>query len=123
MDDSGIWNVDLTAARGLLAALNLEATDDALKTAAGHFSAHRRSSYTWAADRVHSKTVDNLETVSRQEFAHRDGQWTDGFRFAEQCVLELMPEELLELGEERTQSKGQILRSMVRKAKRDRPST
>ena len=122
MDDSGIWNVDLMAARGLLAALNLEASDAALKTAAGHLSAHRRSSYKWAAERVHSKAVDNLETVSRQEFAHRDGPWTDGFRFAEQCVLELVPEELLEVRQERTQTKGQILRGLVRKAKRDRPS-
>ena len=122
MDDSGIWNVDLMAARGLLAALKLEATDEALRASAAHFSAHRRSSYIWAAERVHSKTIDNLETVSRREFAHRDGQWTDGFRFAEQCVLELEPEELLELNQERTQTKGQILRNLVRKAKRNRPN-
>lgn len=120
MDDSRIWNVDLLAARGLLAELKLEATEDALKKVAGHLSAHRRSSYTWAAKRVHSNAVETLEDVSKAEFAHRDGKWADGFRFAEQCILELMPETLLELSEERTQTKGQILRTLVRKAKRER---
>ena len=43
------------------------AAEDALKKVAGHLSAHRRSSYTWAAKRVHSNAVETLEDVSKAE--------------------------------------------------------
>ncbi|WP_139139457.1 hypothetical protein [Sphingobium phenoxybenzoativorans] len=117
MDDSRVWSVDRLAAKQLLAGLALEYTDDMEDVVAQHFARHRRSCSTWAAERVHSNVLRKLEDGSAIYFQRECDKWTDGFRFAEQQLMSVDPEELLETTPVETWTKGQYLRAMVRQAR------
>ena len=119
MEHTSVWTVDTLAANTLLAELGLEVTDDWINRIARHFAQHRQSMTSWAAERAQSTIVRSLETVSPDMFMRESDQWASGFRFAEQLVMTANPQELLNLGPERTLSKGQILRSMVRQSRRE----
>lgn len=117
MSESTSWSMDRLAAHNLLASLKVEATDDILEMAARHFARHRENAIEWAAERTHSSVVRKLEAGSAVYFDRRNGDWSDGYRFAEQQVSTMMPKELLDLGPDRTRTKGQVLRALVRQAR------
>jgi hypothetical protein len=117
MHDTRTWTVDQLAARKLLADLNIEATADLLVCAARHFAEHRQDLSSWAAERAQASMVQRLEDVSRQSFGRESDQWAQGYCYAEQKILTMSPEELLNLGPDQQRSKGQILRSMIRQAR------
>jgi hypothetical protein len=117
MGDSTSWSMDQLAARNLLASLKVETSAGNVELAAEHFARHRQSSISWAAERVHSSTVRNLEAACGEYLVRQSVDWADGFRFAEQEVATMRPEELLELGPDRTRTKGQVLRALVRQAR------
>jgi histidinol dehydrogenase len=118
MNEAGVWTVDQVAAAGLLAALGLEAKTDTLEKVVVHLARHRLDACEWAAERVHDAVVRRMEAASTEIFTHHDAQWTEGFRAAEHLVLTARPAELLDLEPLRARSKGQVLRAMVREAKR-----
>jgi hypothetical protein len=117
MSESTSWSMDRLAAHNLLASLKLDTTEDNLEQAARHFARHRQSAIEWAAERTHSSMVRSLEAGSTSYFDRHSAEWTDGYRFAEQQVSTMMPKDLLDLGPERTRSKGQVLRALVRQAR------
>lgn len=117
MSDSKHWAIDRLAANTLFARLKLEATADMVDMAAAQFAEHRRNSISWAAERTHSSMVQRLESVSMMHGVERTDEWRSGFCHAEQQVMTMMPEDLLELGPDRTRSKGQVLRTLVRQAR------
>lgn len=117
MSDSNGWAIDRLAANTLFARLKLAATAEMIDMAAAQFAEHRRNSIGWAAERAHSSMVQRLEAASMEHGAMRADEWRDGFCYAEQQVMTMMPEELLELGPDRTRTKGQVLRTLVRQAR------
>jgi len=122
MNDSDIWTVDRLAAQNLLADLKmadlkLETTTGILEQLADHFARHRQSAHGWAAGQAHSTAIRMLETASMEYSARKSEEWRSGYRCAEEQLFTTTPEELLDLGPERTRSKGQILRTLVRRAK------
>ncbi|PZU59373.1 MAG: hypothetical protein DI547_07205 [Sphingobium sp.] len=118
MDDSNIWSVDTLAARNLLAHLNLEASPEALELVGRHLAAHRQNSMGWAAERARSVLGRVLDANPPEHLAHDNEDWLRGYHYAGQQVLTIQPDELLSLGPKRKQSKGQILRGMVRQARK-----
>jgi hypothetical protein len=117
MADSISWAVDRLAANTLFARLRLKPTADMLEQAAAQFAEHRKNSIGWAAERAHSSIVQKLESASMERFGRETDDWRNGFCFAEQQVMTTRPEELLELGPDRSLSKGQVLRALVREAR------
>lgn len=117
MGNGKSWSADQLAARNLFTSLNIKASVQDIENAAEHFARHRQSFLIWAAQRAHSYIVKKLEAASLTYFPHRASDWTDGFRFAEQQIASMMPQELLDLGPIQTTSKGQLLRQLLREAR------
>lgn len=118
MHESQRLEVDNLAAKALLGSLGLEATPEHLNLAAAQLAEHRNSYVSWLLGRAHSKIVEILETRFRECLDRKSEDWVAGYQFAEQEVARLMPEDLAGLVQDRPRSKGQILRSMVREARR-----
>jgi len=117
MGDSNVWDVDRLAASNLLAELKLDAGEAKLEAAAKHFARHRLNSNSAAAERAHSSIVQRLESASTEQFGHTSDEWQEGFIYAEQQVLTMTAEELLDLSPEQERSKGQRVRDMMREAR------
>lgn len=122
MGDSIDWSMDRVAAHSLLVHLKLEATADNLELVAEHFARHRKTAFEWAAERVHAYIVGKLESASMIYFARESAEWSEGFRFAEQQIFTTTADDLLQLGSNRKQTRGQILRGMVRRARIEQAS-
>jgi len=118
MNDSNMWTVDQLAATNLLAELKLEPTEAVLNAATRHLASHRRDAIGWAAERAHGAMIRKLEAAAMDHVSRQSDEWAAGYHFAEQQILTTMPEELLELGPDKARSKGQVLRAMVRHARR-----
>lgn len=118
MDDGSSWSVDRVAASNLLAELKLEADEDQIARVAQHFARHRQDAIGWAGERAKERMIQRLENASTRSFIRENEAWTSGFRAAEHEVLTMDAEDLLNLGPDQLRSKGQILRTMVRQAKR-----
>ena len=120
MNDITVWASDQLAANNLTAELGVELTESQLGAAAEHFARHRLDAYEWMAERVHSAILERLEKVSvasRKE--RRIEGWADGFNRAEETVVTMALEEIIGLAGRPPRSKGQVLRTMIRRA-RDR---
>jgi hypothetical protein len=118
MGDGSVWEIDRLAAAELLALLKVTPEADWGNLAAKAFSKSRLQSYEWAARRVHESVIKTLEAESIETFERKDPIWTDGFRHAEECLMAKSPSELLEVVVRPSRSKGQVLRSLFRTAKR-----
>ncbi len=81
------------------------------------FARHRMEVEQWAANRVQSTVIGALEAQSMHVFVQMDDKWANGFRAAEETVARLSTNELLDQPRGSVQSKGQVLRSMVRGAR------
>ena len=117
MRDMRYWEIDRLAAKRLLSRLKIEPTTAIVEEIAGEFAEHRMDVQHWAANRVQSRIIGALEERSIEDFAQKDAQWADGFMAAEQLVGRLSTNELLDQPYGTAQSKGQVLRSMVRGAR------
>ncbi len=115
---AGYWSADRLAAANLLAQLKPDAPDDMIDAVARHFADHRRSMVQWAGERTQSAIVEAMEAASTGYFAQRSEEWVRGFCQAEEIIFTLNPKELAELEPAPPRSQGQILRSMVREARR-----
>ena len=118
MSGARYWSVDQLAANRLAAELKLDATEDTIDRIAAHFADHRRDMMDWAAERIHGNAIRALESASTSNFGRHGDDWNMGFRRAEEQLLTMSPSELLSLEPDQTRSQGQILRSMVRQARR-----
>jgi hypothetical protein len=112
------WSVDRLAASNLLAQLKIDATDDLIDLVTRHFSEHRRDLVAWAAERTQSAIGQQIESAAASLFAHHDESWIRGFNQAEEIIFTLDPKSLMDIDPGPPRSKGQILRSMVRQARR-----
>ena len=117
MNDSNNWAIDRLAANTLFARLKMEVTADMVDAAAAQFAEHRRNSISWAAERAHSSMVQRLESASMTHGIERTDDWRSGFCHAEQQVMTMTPEDLLELGPDRPH---QIGDRKARKRRRQR---
>jgi predicted amidophosphoribosyltransferase len=118
MDHTTHWSVDKLAASNLLAQLKIDAPDDLIDLVTRHFSEHRRNLVSWAAERMQSAIIEEMESSAPSLFTHHDEQWIRGFSQAEEIIYTLDPKALLDLDPDVPRSQGQILRSMVRQARR-----
>ena len=117
MIESEVWSVDLIAATDLLGSLGIAATPQSLEAAATHLARHRVCAQDWAAKRAQSSVVAALESASAQHFDRKSNDWIDGFRRAEEVVIIMAPSELVPPPASQPRSKGQVLRSLVRRAR------
>lgn len=100
MGESGIWDVDRLAADTLLKALGMEATPDALATAARHFAQQRREMIAWSARRTHKQIIQMLDMTRPPDHGRQLDGWAQGFRDAEIRIATMDEDELLDLGAE-----------------------
>jgi hypothetical protein len=118
MGESGCWEVDRLAAKRLLDRLKIEATPAIVEEVGAEFAEHRRTSEVWVAGRVQSRVIRELEARSMQDFCRMDDNWRNGFMAAENVVATLSMDELLDQPRGAARSKGQVLRGMVRDARK-----
>ena len=118
MTDTRCWEIDRLAAKRLLDCLTIEVTPAMIDEVATAFADHRAEVQRWTADRVQSRIIGVLEEQSVQDFAQRDADWANGFIAAEQMVARLSLNELLDQPHGKAQSKGQVLRSLMRGARK-----
>lgn len=119
MDDSTIWSVDRLAANNLLLNLGLKLGEEQAEQVAAHFARHRLSAYTWAGEKMHDHVMEELETASmRRSFRESSEDWAEGYRYAEEVVMTLSPDTLVDVESGQGRTKGQLLRAMVREARR-----
>ena len=59
-----------------------------------------------------------MEEDSMEMARRHDAPWMDGFRRAEELVMTISPDELADFKPKRIVSKGQVLRQMVRQARK-----
>jgi len=118
MDRATHWSVDRLAASNLLAQLKIDPSEDLIDLVARHFAEHRRNLVSWAAERTQSAIIEEMESAATSLFTHHDEQWIRGFSRAEEIICTLQPKALLDLDPHPPRSQGQILRSMVRQARR-----
>ncbi len=117
MGEIAIWDVDRLAAETMLKSIGVEATPDALASAARHFARHRREMIDWGARRARRQITQMLDMTPPPDHGRLLDGWTQGFHEAEIRVATMGDDELLDLGPEITRSRGQILRQMVRQAR------
>lgn len=118
MSESQCWEIDRMAARRLIGRLGVAATPETVEEVAAEFASHRLEVEQWVADRVQSYVIGMLEARSIEEFGRMDERWSDGFRTAEELVARLQSEDLLGQPVSEAKSKGQLLRSMMRTARK-----
>lgn len=118
MTDSEVWSVDRLAARNLFARLKMEATPDALALAERQFAEHRATTMEWTAERARAIILASLEEASQSHFPHQVEQWCAGYRRAEQQVSAVQVHQMMQLSRGKPPTKGQILRQMVRRARK-----
>lgn len=117
MGDITGWSVDRLAANNLLAALGVDATEERLDIAARHFSLHRETAMSLAAERARTQAIRALEQGSADRLADEPPQWGDGYRYAEEIIARLAPDDWMDMGPARARTKGQILRTLMRSAR------
>ena len=118
MIDSSIWSVDRIAANKLAASLGSDYREDQIELIAEQFAQHRRSAYTWIAERIRDNLLERLSSASRGLFNRKSDEWTSGYREAEHIAMTMDTNELMGLEYRPARSKGQILRAMVRGARK-----
>lgn len=118
MSESRCWEVDRLAAKRLLDRLKIETTPAIVEEIGVVIAEHRKNSEMWIAGRIQSKLIRELETRSMQDFGRMDDDWRNGFMAAEAVVATLSIDELLDQPSGEARSKGQVLRSMVRDARK-----
>ncbi|WP_137679412.1 hypothetical protein [Aurantiacibacter suaedae] len=121
MTDTRYWEIDRLAARRLLGRLKIDATTAKIDEVASAFAEHRQEVQQWTASRVQSRIITALEVRSMEDFVHMDAKWANGFIAAEEMIARLSADELLGQPYGPAQSKGQVLRSLVRGARKQSP--
>lgn len=122
MGDAHYWEVDRMAAAELLATLKEHPEAEWGVIAAEAIAKTRRQSYEWAAQRVRQSALAVLEREASGAFQHKEATWTDGFRHAEKCLMATSPTQLLGVTTRPAPTKGQVLRALLRSAKRGKAS-
>ena len=120
MNDSHNWSVDRIAASNLLVALGIKADDEQVSRVAAHFAQHRVAAYQWIAERIQGNALQQLESASMRLFRRHDDSWVAGFEAAEQVVMGIEPNQLIDVPFGDAPSKGRVLRSMVREVRERR---
>lgn len=113
-------DVDRLAASRLLTRLNLASSPEVIQIVGQEFAAHRETEAAGLVARVHQRIVAALERCSIEVLSSRpsSAEWAEGFACAEQAVAVLEPEELCDEMPDMQVSKGQMLRFMIRSARK-----
>lgn len=118
MSESDIWSVDRIAASNLVVNLGMAFKPEQIERIANHFALHRQNSAKWVAERVHSNIVKALEEEAIRLSQRHGDEWSQGYMRAEQVMMTLPINAMMDIERHEPKSKGQILRAMVRQAKR-----
>ncbi|MDE2403963.1 MAG: hypothetical protein KGM17_04515 [Sphingomonadales bacterium] len=118
MSDRAYWDVDKVAAIRLLGSFGIEVTPASIGRAAEQFAEHREWAANWSLERAHDAMIRKLENGAMDRFASKSDDWASGYSFAEMQVASMSPAELAGREQAGTLSKGRILRSMLRQARR-----
>ncbi len=120
MNDSQNLEVDRLAARRILLGLGIDPTPEQIEQVASVVAEHSRNYAAWAIDRAQQTILGRLEQRFGENIERRGEDWAMGYQFAESEVARMSHAEMIDItGERRAPSKGQILRSMLRKARSD----
>ena len=120
MTTSDTWEVDRLAAAELLARLKEAPEGEWGTIAAEAIASMRLHNYDWAAQRVRQSMLATLEREADRTFRDRDASWSDGFVHAEKCLLATSTSDLLGVTSRPARSKGQVLRALLRSARRQK---
>lgn len=113
------WETDRIAARKVLAVLGLPPESELIDAAVQVMTQHREQSMEYAAERIQAHIVRQLETEGPQRFIRESEDWARGFNYAEELLITATPADLLEIAPAPPRSKGQLLRTMIRAARKD----
>jgi hypothetical protein len=112
------WMVDETAASVLGIELGLDLNTEQLRIIAKHMAEHRITAFEWAAVRIPTSILSRLHKARLQEYERRDAGWSDGNMAAQETILTMTSEDLLDIPAPVKTSKGHILRTMIRQARK-----
>lgn len=118
MTDSGVWTVDQLAAARVVRELNLSLSAHDTERLAELLADHRFDALDFAISRARVTVSDAIRDVLDRN-RHKSGEWSDGCRSAEMAILTEMSGAIQNLKPKRTRSKGQVIRSLIRQARRN----
>lgn len=110
-------SVDEVAAQNLLLALGLEADEVRLADAVEHMRAHRVAAERFDAVKAREELLSRMETAFMERAHPQDDGWSAGYAAAEREALNWAAERGHGASPAVPQTKGAILRSLIRAAK------
>jgi hypothetical protein len=118
MNDSKTWMVDQIAAANIGRALGLELDEQQLATVGEHLAEHRASALDMAASRIRETILERVYQARLAVHERRSAEWSEGCRSAEHAIMAMSSTDLLALPAAETVSQGQVLRTLIRHARK-----
>ncbi|MET3763140.1 hypothetical protein [Sphingomonas sp. UYEF23] len=117
MNKSSVWIVDQLAAARVIRELNLSVTESGINRLAELLADHRLDAMDLAISRT-QLTISNAIRDLLGRNRHKSGEWSDGCRSAEMAILTDTLDAIQIMRPKQTRSKGQVLRSLMRQARK-----
>ena len=111
--------VDRLSASRIIIALGLEPNEEQLESVARHLSEHRENGENWGSKQARDKVSQAIANHLLNRSHHHSEEWCDGLREAEMLVSTLTQDDILEVDNGHAPSRGTILRSMIRNARKN----
>lgn len=115
-----VWAVDQVAAANMSFALGMTPDSAGAALIAQHFAEHRRTAAALAVRWMRRKIIDQIQRLTDDPGQHRNVDWSMGCLAACGIVERIATAQLDEVTPPAGRSKGQIVRSMIRRARRER---
>ena len=116
MAESSVWLVDKIAAEAIIRDLGLQLGEPQIACVAERLAEHRINTFDLGASRIQSKIATTVQDVVSAH-SYRSTDWSEGCRSAEAAILTMASRLLAETKPVKQRSKGEILRTMVKKAR------
>ena len=111
--------VDRLSASRILSSLGLEPSEEQVSSVAQHLAEHRENGERWGAKQARDKLGQAITDHLLNRSHHRNEDWCDGLREAEMLTSTLTVDDVLEVDRGHAPSRGTILRSLIRNAKKN----
>lgn len=118
MAESHVGHIDQIAAALLVRDIGLVLDGEQMGELERHLAKHRTSTLDLAVSRIQARISDAILRLVGEAQAYRSGDWSNGCRSAEAAVLAITSDVLYEIRPREARSKGQILRAMLRQARK-----
>jgi len=111
--------VDRLTASRIIAALGVKTSDAHVEAVARQLSEHREDGETWGAKQARDRVSQAIANHLLNRSHHHSEEWCDGLREAEMLVSTLTQDDILNVDQGHAPSRGTILRSMIRNARKN----